>query len=130
MGNSFCSNCQRNASKRRNVLTSEYSSGYENEHEFDGGIGTTSSSVNSIRSSDEWHDALQEFQEEEETSFFVSAAELMSVRKLLKASFPQDSNYMDDDYIISVASKPYSKDMTRRRPLEVCMYVYTVGTPT
>jgi hypothetical protein len=79
---------------------------YENNG-FDGSIN------------EEWYDALQEFQDEEETSFFVSAAELMSVRRNLKSSFPQDSNYMDDDYIISVASKPYSKDMTRRRPLEV-----------
>lgn len=107
MGNACCSHCKKNSSKRWKAFSSS-SAGESNGILDNGKI-----------SEEQWFDALEEFHDEEETTFFVSAAELMSVRTSLQLSFPRDCDYMSDDYIISVASKPYSKDMTRRRPLEV-----------
>ena len=36
----------------------------------------------------------------------------------LATSYPEQLNYLTDAYILSVASKPYSKDTSVRRPLE------------
>jgi hypothetical protein len=80
---------------------------------------------------DEWFDALQEHSNseeegegvEEEETFHVSPSELNILKEDLKTTFPEDYNYMRDDYILSVASKPYSKDMSRRRPLEVIYFM-------
>lgn len=48
----------------------------------------------------------------------VSAEELSVIRAELACEFPDDYQYMSDAYVTSVASKPYSKDMSVRRPLE------------
>lgn len=42
----------------------------------------------------------------------------MELRAHLATEFPEDCMYLSDDYVHSVASKPYSKDPTVRRPLE------------
>lgn len=55
---------------------------------------------------------------EEEKTFPVSKEELATIRSSLAESFPSDASYLSDDYILSVASKPYSKDPTIRRPIE------------
>lgn len=60
----------------------------------------------------------QETTHNEEATFDVSKEELSIVRAELEKQFPNDFMYLSDDYIISVASKPYSKDPTVRRPLE------------
>jgi len=77
-----------------------------------------------------WFDALEGDDEEEpivednnkESVFEVSQEELAILRDDLRLKFPMDYNYMSDAYLLSVASKPYSKDMSIRRPLE-----YTMG---
>mmetsp|Transcript_694 Transcript_694/g.954 ORF Transcript_694/g.954 Transcript_694/m.954 type:complete len:305 (-) Transcript_694:685-1599(-) len=56
--------------------------------------------------------------EEVEATFPVSKEELSIIRADLEAEFPEDCRYLSDDYILSVASKPYSKDPTVRRPIE------------
>lgn len=53
-----------------------------------------------------------------EGEFEVTKEEMSIVRAELACEFPEDYTYMSDDYIKSVASKPYSKDPTIRRPLE------------
>ena len=71
-----------------------------------------------------WYDALDTHDEDderhlaEEPTFDVTAAELQTLKTELAKAYPADWQYMDDAYLTSVASKPYSKDMTRRRPLE------------
>lgn len=55
---------------------------------------------------------------EEEKTFPVSKEELSIIRADLATAFPDDYTYLSDDYILSVASKPYSKDPTVRRPIE------------
>ena len=50
--------------------------------------------------------------------FGVSKEELYIIRNKLASEFPEDYEYLSDGYILSVASKPYSKDPTVRRPLE------------
>lgn len=72
---------------------------------------------------DDFKDAVEEDNDEGVPSgsgadFGVSGAELASVRASLAAEFPRDCEYLSDSYILSVASKPYSKDPTVRRPLE------------
>ena len=57
--------------------------------------------------------------EDVEGTFAVTDEEMAQVRAELKSQFPNDHSYLSDAYILSVASKPYSKDLTRRRPLEV-----------
>lgn len=49
--------------------------------------------------------------------FDVSDIELAAIKTSLKADFGMDMAYLSDDYIKSVASKPYSKDKSIRRPL-------------
>lgn len=53
--------------------------------------------------------------------FEVSKEEMSIIRAELACEFPEDYTYMSDAYIKSVASKPYSKDPTIRRPLEYTM---------
>jgi len=65
---------------------------------------------------DDFKDAVEE--EEVDGSFPVSQEELSIIRAELACEFPEDYSYLSDSYIISVASKPYSKDPTIRRPLE------------
>ena len=57
--------------------------------------------------------------DDEEEAFYVSPEELAILKDELAKEFPNDNDYMSDAYLLSVASKPYSKDMTIRRPLEV-----------
>lgn len=54
-------------------------------------------------------------------NFSVSKEELSVLRAELACEFPDDYEYLSDAYIKSVASKPYSKDPTVRRPLEYTM---------
>ena len=55
---------------------------------------------------------------EVEATFPVSKEELSILRADLASEFPDDYTTLSDDYILSVASKPYSKDPTVRRPVE------------
>mmetsp|Transcript_492 Transcript_492/g.845 ORF Transcript_492/g.845 Transcript_492/m.845 type:complete len:310 (+) Transcript_492:143-1072(+) len=55
---------------------------------------------------------------ETEATFPVSKEELSLLRADLACEFPDDHMTLSDDYILSVASKPYSKDPTVRRPIE------------
>jgi hypothetical protein len=67
----------------------------------------------------EFKDAVQEDADEGVTgTFAVSKAELAIIRAELATEYPEDYQYLSDAYILSVASKPYSKDPTIRRPLE------------
>jgi hypothetical protein len=66
---------------------------------------------------DEFADVADD--EVEHDGFFeVTPEELTILRAELASEFPDDYNYLSDAYILSVASKPYSKDPTIRRPLE------------
>mmetsp|Transcript_15551 Transcript_15551/g.32727 ORF Transcript_15551/g.32727 Transcript_15551/m.32727 type:complete len:345 (+) Transcript_15551:105-1139(+) len=53
--------------------------------------------------------------------FEVTKEEMSIIRAELACEFPDDYNYLSDAYVKSVASKPYSKDPTKRRPLEYTM---------
>lgn len=55
---------------------------------------------------------------EHDGCFDVTPEELTLLRAELASEFPDDYKYLSDAYILSVASKPYSKDPTVRRPLE------------
>ena len=68
---------------------------------------------------DDFKDALEDEEVDGAGNFKVSQEELAIVRAELACEFPEDYNYLSDAYILSVASKPYSKDLTVRRPLEV-----------
>lgn len=67
---------------------------------------------------DEFKDAVQEDDEGVKGDFKVTAEELATIRAELATEFPDDYMYLSDAYILSVSSKPYSKDPTVRRPLE------------
>ena len=67
---------------------------------------------------DEFEDAKEDEEVEGGDIFSVSKEELSIIRAELASEFPDDYNYLSDGYILSVASKPYSKDPTVRRPLE------------
>ena len=69
---------------------------------------------------DEFKDAIEEDADEGVPAgqFAVSPEELAIIRADLATEFPDDYKYLSDAYILSVASKPYSKDPTVRRPLE------------
>lgn len=70
---------------------------------------------------DDFQDALQDDNADiPEKTFEVTTEELKIIRAELATEFPEDYQYLSDDYILAVASKPYSKDPTVRRPLEVC----------
>lgn len=68
---------------------------------------------------DDFKDAVEEEEEEIDGFFPVSEEELSIIRAELACEFPDDYTYLSDAYILSVASKPYSKDPSIRRPLEV-----------
>lgn len=73
---------------------------------------------------DEFEDAVGEETKngpDKSGNFEVTQEELSIIRAELACEFPEDYNYMSDAYILSVASKPYSKDPTIRRPLEYTM---------
>ena len=73
-----------------------------------------------FNSSDVWYDALMEHEWLNEETFDVTDEELKILKDHITKKFPgTDSNYLSDAYIRSVASKPYSKNMSIRRPLEV-----------
>jgi hypothetical protein len=67
---------------------------------------------------DEFKDAVEE-EEVADGCFEVTTEELSIIRAELACEFPDDYTYLSDAYVLSVASKPYSKDPTVRRPLEV-----------
>jgi hypothetical protein len=68
---------------------------------------------------DDFKDAVEEEEVDTNGNFQVTVEELAIIRAELATEFPDDYNYLSDAYILSVASKPYSKDTTIRRPLEV-----------
>jgi hypothetical protein len=70
---------------------------------------------------DDFKDALEDEEVDGAGNFKVSQEELAIIRAELACEFPEDYNYLSDAYILSVASKPYSKDLTVRRPLEVSL---------
>jgi len=68
---------------------------------------------------DVFEDAVEEDADEGiEGTFKVTEEEMSIIRAELATEFPEDYMYLSDAYIHSVASKPYSKDPTTRRPLE------------
>jgi len=67
--------------------------------------------------SEEFKDAIDD-DVDSDLTFDVSKEELSIIRAELASDYPEDYNSLSDDYIMSVASKPYSKDMTKRRPLD------------
>ncbi len=68
---------------------------------------------------DEFKDALEEEEIDANGNFHVTQEELSIIRAELASDFPDDYDYLSDAYVLSVASKPYSKDPSVRRPLEV-----------
>jgi len=73
-----------------------------------------------VEDDDDFEDAFEE-EDGVDGKFRVSQEELSIVRAELACEFPDDYNYLSDEYILSVASKPYSKDPSIRRPLEYTM---------
>jgi len=75
------------------------------------------------KSEEEFKDAVETEQAGPDASgnWPVTAEELSIIRAELACEYPDDFSYLSDAYITSVASKPYSKDMTKRRPLEYSM---------
>lgn len=63
----------------------------------------------------------EEIDDTADGEFSVSKEEMSIIRAELACEFPDDYNYFSDAYVKSVASKPYSKDPTIRRPLEYTM---------
>lgn len=55
---------------------------------------------------------------EVENTFDVSQDEISDIKNTLEAVYPEDYLSLSDDYIRSVASKPYSKNPNVRRPIE------------
>ena len=75
--------------------------------------------LDSKASDGDFKDAINEDDDEGVSGDFkVSTEELSILRANLASEFPEDYEYLSDAYILSVASKPYSKDPTKRRPLE------------
>lgn len=70
---------------------------------------------------DEFEDAVEEEGADMAGNFPVTQEELSIIRAELACEFPEDYSYLSDAYILSVASKPYSKDTSIRRPLEYTM---------
>jgi hypothetical protein len=68
---------------------------------------------------DDFKDAVEEEEIEGDKTFEVTPEELSLIRAELASDFPEDYDYLSDAYILSVASKPYSKDPSVRRPIEV-----------
>ena len=76
-------------------------------------FGTSSTNSNS----GDVQDVVEEEVESEKT-FDVSAEELSIIKADLAMDYPEDYSSLSDAYIESVASKPYSKDPSVRRPIE------------
>jgi hypothetical protein len=53
-----------------------------------------------------------------EKTFDVSQDEINNIKNKLETAYPEDYLSLSDDYIRSVASKPYSKNPNVRRPIE------------
>lgn len=73
-----------------------------------------------VEDDDEFEDAFEE-EDGVDGKFRVTQEELSIIRAELACEFPEDYSYLSDEYILSVASKPYSKDPSVRRPLEYTM---------
>jgi len=67
---------------------------------------------------EEFEDAVGSPDPNKDGNWDVSIEELSIIRAELACEFPEDFMSLSDDYIKSLASKPYSKDMTKRRPLD------------
>lgn len=76
------------------------------------------SAANLIEDEDEFQDAVENAGPDRQGNWDVTVEELSIIRAELACEYPDDYSYMSDDYIISLASKPYSKDMSIRRPLD------------
>jgi len=75
-----------------------------------------------VAGDDEFEDAVEEEDVEDSSNDFkVTPEELSIIRAELACEFPEDYDYLSDAYVLSVASKPYSKDPSIRRPLEYSM---------
>lgn len=71
---------------------------------------------------DDFKDAVEEEEVDcDGDNFPVTQEEISIIRAEIACEFPEDYSYLSDAYILSVASKPYSKDPTVRRPLEYSM---------
>jgi len=66
---------------------------------------------------DDFKDAVEE-EEVADGNFPVTLEEMSIIRAELACEFPEDYSYLSDAYVRSVASKPFSKDTTIRRPIE------------
>ena len=59
-----------------------------------------------------------------EETFDVTDEELQTLKQHIANKFPgTDADYLSDAYIRSVASKPYSNNMSIRRPFEVSLFL-------
>lgn len=75
--------------------------------------------MHKLENDDEFENAIEnDIDEGIIGDFKVTQEELSIIRADLVTEFPDDYNYLSDSYILSVASKPYSKDPTIRRPIE------------
>ncbi|CAB9501785.1 CRAL/TRIO domain [Seminavis robusta] len=88
------------------------------EHKGSSSIRNTHSVDSGMHYHDAQEEEEEEHQEKDEAVFLFSDDELSILKNALAEQFPDDSHYMSDAYLRSVASKPYSKDPTQRRPLE------------
>lgn len=70
--------------------------------------------------SEEFKEAIEE-DVNTDVTFDVTQEEVSVIRAELACEFPDDYKFLSDDYITSVASKPYSKDTSVRRPIEYTM---------
>jgi hypothetical protein len=71
----------------------------------------------SVKMSNQHEHAEYNQGEIQEKTFPVSKEEVSLIRADLAVEFPEDFMFLSDDYIESVASKPYSKDTSIRRPI-------------
>lgn len=67
---------------------------------------------------DDYEDTVDGADGGTKVSFEVTEEEMTIIRAELACEFPDDYEYLSDAYVKSVASKPYSKDPTKRRPLD------------
>ncbi len=72
---------------------------------------------NATSDSKEFEEAKEE-EVDSDLTFDVSKEEVSLIRAEIASTYPEDYNFLSNDYITSVASKPYSKDPTQRRPIE------------
>lgn len=75
--------------------------------------------IQEAASSDDFKNAVKEDSDEGiEGTFEVTDDEMKTIRDAITKDYPNDASYLSDAYMYSVASKPYSKDPTSRRPLD------------